>query len=344
MVFDQVLTKDKRTQQEWILMVLAGTAAVGLVPFIVLRLSMGEWGNAIYDAILSLVFVSITLYVYITRKEKIPRLIFALILVFAMLIGFYLKGEEQIPWSYPGVVAIFFAVRPKLAAIFCMLCLVYFAVLLYPSVPSVRLTTYLVSLFFTCLFVYVFANLTMQQRKALVRLSRRDSLTNLRNRRAFDYKLEEFVGQPRDDQTACLILFDIDHFKKINDQYGHQVGDQLLVKMGEAVKQRIRKSDRIYRIGGEEFAIILARSSLESAVKVAENVRLLVQKTQLVEEGMVTISLGVAAYQTGESKLSWVERCDNALYLAKGAGRNQVKVAENTRPSESKSSNFSDHN
>ncbi|MDQ7050377.1 MAG: GGDEF domain-containing protein [Enterobacterales bacterium] len=160
-----------------------------------------------------------------------------------------------------------------------------------------------------------------------MKLARRDALTGLRNRRVFDYKLEEFIGGAREEYSACLIVFDIDHFKKINDQFGHQVGDQLLKELGIAVNSRIRKSDRLYRIGGEEFAIILTRSTIEKAIKVAEDVRELVQRTQLVKERLVTISLGVASYQEQESKLNWFERCDNALYLAKREGRNQVKVA-----------------
>jgi len=257
-------------------------------------------------------------------------LFFALVLVFSMFYGFYLKGAAQIPWSYPGLVAIFFAVRPNLAATLCIFCLTFLGFYVYPEMDTFSFTTYIVSLFFTCLFVYVFASLTTSQRSELIKLSRRDALTGLRNRRAFDYKLDEFIGVVRREYTACLILLDIDHFKMVNDQFGHQVGDQLLKDLGVIISKRIRKSDRLYRIGGEEFAIILTRSTIENAIMVAENVRELIEQTQLVEESRVTISLGVACYLENESKLSWFERCDDALYLAKGAGRNQVKVAIQT--------------
>jgi len=327
LVFNRVEKAAKFTQSELILIILSWTAFVGLIPFVVLRSLAHEWPQAIFDLLLGLLFALNGYYVYKMRKVEGPRLFFALTLVFSMLYGFYLKGIGQIPWSYPGLVAIFFAVRPNLAALFCTFCILFLGIFVYPHMDTFSFTTYIVSLFFTCLFVYVFANLTAQQKNELIKLSRRDALTGLRNRRAFDYKLEEYIGGVRKEYSTCLIVFDIDHFKKVNDRFGHQVGDQLLKELGAAVSSRIRKSDRLYRIGGEEFAIILTRSRIDNAIKVAEDIRKLVQQTRLVEESLVTISLGVASYREQESKLSWFERCDNALYLAKREGRNKVKVA-----------------
>ena len=328
MQLKQVTHKVKRSKQEMILMLLSGAAAVGLIPFIVLRVLYADWPNAILDICLFIIFVINGLYVYRTGKVRIPRLVFALLLLLAMFVGFYIKGIGQIPWSYPGLVAIFFAVRPNLAAILCSICIAWLATVLYPLLDIFEYVTFLATLTSTCLFVYVFANLTRQQRKALIKLSRRDPLTNLRNRRAFDLALNQFIGFIRDQQHTCMLLIDIDHFKDINDKFGHSVGDDVLRALGKLMTKRMRKSDLVYRIGGEEFAIILTNSSVQSAINVAKDMGCLVEEADIVDDRKITISIGIADYCENESKDSWFKRCDDALYLAKDSGRNNFKLAD----------------
>ena len=322
-------TKDgkKRTKQEMILMVLSAATVVALIPFIILRAQAAQWGSLFLDVFLLAVFTVNGIYIYKTSKVKIPRLVFASVIVFAMFLGFYLKGTGQIPWSYPALVAIFFAVRPKLAIAFCLICILWLSAILFPLMDTFSFVTFLVTICFTCLFVYVFANLTRQQRIALIKLTRLDPLTQLRNRRAFDQKMEEVVGLVRKGQQTSLILFDIDHFKRINDSLGHSHGDKVLNELGRVVSNNLRKRDRLYRIGGEEFAIVLANSELEKAMIVAENIRIKVEMASLTPKCKVTISLGIAEYIENESSEQWFERCDNALYLAKDSGRNLCKSA-----------------
>lgn len=327
-VSQQLKQEVKRTQQELILMLLSGAALIGLIPFVILRALVHEWPNALFNIVLCSVFLINGLYVYKTRRVKGPRLVFALLLVFAVFIGFYLKGIAQSPWAYPGLVAIFFAVRPKLAAIFCLVCITGISIMAYPAMTIFEYTTYLTSLSFTCLFVYVFANLTRQQRKALIKLSRRDPLTNLRNRRAFDLALDQFIGLIRDNRHTCMLLIDIDHFKEVNDKFGHSMGDDVLRELGNLMTKRMRRSDHAYRIGGEEFAMILTNSNFESAINVAKDIGCIVEGANIIEDRKITISIGVAEYSENESKDSWFKRCDDALYLAKASGRNNFKLAD----------------
>ncbi|PCJ49245.1 MAG: hypothetical protein COA74_06685 [Gammaproteobacteria bacterium] len=317
-----------RTKQEQILMVLSATASVVLIPFIMIRAMAGEWIIALFDLVLFSVFAINGMYVYKSRKVHIARLILAGSLVLAMLYGFYLKGVAHIPWSYPALVAIFFAVRPKLASLFCTICIVFIAVFSYPLLSTFEFITFLSTLISTCIFVYIFANLTIQQNKALIEVARRDSLTKLRNRRAFDLKLDEFIGKYRNNLQTCLILFDVDYFKAINDEFGHSQGDEVLINLGQIVSKRMRRTDHLYRIGGEEFAIVLADSTPESAMNISEDIRTLIEQSTLVAGIKVTISLGVALYLENESKDSWFKRCDKALYSAKESGRNNTKSAD----------------
>ncbi len=315
-----------RSKQEQILILLSAAAAIGVFPFVVLRLLSEQWPHAIFNLFLVSIFVINGIYVYKTRKVEIPRMIFAIVLVAANVVGFHLLGLAQMPWSYPALVAIFFAVKPKLAAVFCLICVVWLAAIAYSHMTTFAFTTYVVTLVFTCVFVFIFANITYEQRSALTRLSRRDPLTNIRNRRAFDQKLEEIIGLIRKHQQTSLVVFDIDHFKHLNDTFGHSLGDKVLVELADIVGNRIRRLDRFYRIGGEEFAIVLNSVRQEEALSIAENIRHLVEDTLFAGEHKITISIGITEYRENESKMEWFDRCDAALYSAKDAGRNQSRV------------------
>ena len=316
-----------RKRRELILISLSLIFALGIFPFIFIRIFAEEWGHAVFNTALFILFVFNAVYVYKTRKEHIARMIFALTLVMGLFIGFNLNGRDELMWSYPAMVALFFAVKPKVAATFCLICISWAAYILYPLMELFEFETYLFTVSFTCVAVFIFANITQQQHKALTLLSRRDPLTNLRNRRAFEERLDEVIGTIRDGQQTSLILFDIDHFKSLNDEYGHSVGDQVLCNLGKLVSNRLRKADKIYRIGGEEFAIVLSNTKSDMAKKVANDIRTLIEQANLVDNRSLTVSLGVAEYFENESRDSWFKRCDEALYLAKDSGRNNLKLA-----------------
>jgi len=160
-----------------------------------------------------------------------------------------------------------------------------------------------------------------------------DELTTLSNRKHFDNTLERVVAHAQATDTGfALLLTDIDHFKKFNDTYGHQTGDQVLRLVALSVKQNVKGQDTACRYGGEEFAIILPHSSLEEAQEIAERIRKAVMSKELVKRstgenlGRITISIGVSTFQKGDTTHSIVGRADEALYSAKRDGRNMVKT------------------
>ena len=159
-----------------------------------------------------------------------------------------------------------------------------------------------------------------------------DDLTTLANRKHFDQSLERMLAEAISTCTPFSLLFtDIDHFKKFNDTFGHQTGDQVLRLVALAVKQNIKGQDIAFRYGGEEFAVILPRTGLEPSVVVAEHIREAVFSKELVKRstgenlGRITISIGVAEWRPGDTPQSIVERADTCLYAAKNGGRNQVR-------------------
>jgi len=155
----------------------------------------------------------------------------------------------------------------------------------------------------------------------------RDPLTGLGNRRQFMQLVENARTQnPQRTHNFSLMLVDADHFKTINDQYGHNKGDDALVMLARTLETGIRESDTVFRWGGEEFLILLPLTPLEGAMIVAEALRERVQQLSQPEMPALTVSVGVAQYEAGEDFTSLFKRVDDALYRAKTSGRNQVQA------------------
>jgi diguanylate cyclase len=159
-----------------------------------------------------------------------------------------------------------------------------------------------------------------------------DPLTGLNNRRGFERAVDAMITSRPDGLAGCvLIMADIDAFKRINDTYGHLLGDQVLRAVGQVLHSNIKGRDLVARVGGEEFALLLPDTDLPAAVIVAEQVRSAVSRGRLKRNNsnvyieQVTISLGVAAGQPNEPIDSLMERADRALYIAKKSGRNRVE-------------------
>ncbi|MCM2343208.1 MAG: GGDEF domain-containing protein [Alphaproteobacteria bacterium] len=161
-----------------------------------------------------------------------------------------------------------------------------------------------------------------------------DGLTNLSNRKAFDNELSRISEEARQTGgTFCLLMVDIDYFKSFNDNYGHQVGDQVLRLVARTLTDGVKGRDIAARYGGEEFAIILPDTNLAAAVIVGNALRKAVATKDVVNRstgdklGRITMSVGCAEYDPGENLQDLIERADAALYTAKHNGRNQVAAA-----------------
>jgi len=161
-----------------------------------------------------------------------------------------------------------------------------------------------------------------------------DSLTVLANRKAFDQEIRNLCKQAEENGLPfSLIMMDIDHFKSFNDNYGHQVGDQVLRLVAKCLTDGVKGQDMAARYGGEEFAILLPETNLNASVIVANNLRKAVAQKDVVNRatgeklGRITLSGGVAQFYPGEKPEDIIERADSALYTAKHNGRNQVAAA-----------------
>jgi diguanylate cyclase (GGDEF)-like protein len=157
-----------------------------------------------------------------------------------------------------------------------------------------------------------------------------DKLTGLYNRYKFySVAQQELNRSKRHKHPFSLIIFDIDHFKKINDTYGHDVGDRVLKTVAKLVRKNVRKYDYVFRWGGEEFIILAPETDINGALKLAEKIRTIIASHHFAKIGHVTISAGIAQFVEDIDKGidSIVKRADNALYLAKHEGRNRSRIA-----------------
>ncbi len=157
-------------------------------------------------------------------------------------------------------------------------------------------------------------------------LATTDSLTGIYNRMKFDTLLEEQIKiAKRYNEPLSVIFFDIDHFKKINDTYGHKIGDKVLIKLAKLIKSSIRSCDVFARWGGEEFIIYLPKTPLKESIEIAEKLKVIVSKHPFGEVEKITCSFGVSTLEEGDTQDSLLLRVDKALYNAKENGRNRVE-------------------
>ena len=171
----------------------------------------------------------------------------------------------------------------------------------------------------------------MADKEKLERLATFDSLTGLYNRRAILGKLHELINLAnRYKEDFSLSMLDIDHFKRVNDRYGHLTGDEVLEKIAALTSRNIRDTDIVGRYGGEELIIILPKTNLSSAWVVAERLRTIIEKTEMKDSAgnvfAITVSQGLAGWERDEDATSLISRADEALYKAKEKGRNRVQI------------------
>jgi diguanylate cyclase len=158
-----------------------------------------------------------------------------------------------------------------------------------------------------------------------------DPLTGVKNRKSFDLAIVKHMRRARElSEPLALIIGDVDHFKQFNDRWGHQTGDQVLRLVAEVMNANVKGQDLLARYGGEEFAILLPGTTLVNAEMLADRIRRAIESRRLKKRrtdedlGLVTMSMGIAAYADGDTTEMLIERADECLYAAKRAGRNRV--------------------
>jgi diguanylate cyclase (GGDEF)-like protein len=315
----------KRSAAEKMLLIFSAFAAIAIAPFVYIRWLEGDMVMASIDATLVVVTTAFFFFVYRTRKVNTAKLILTCFLTVAIVTIVAIRGQSHLFWLYPGMIAFYYILPARPAGIICFIAIVLIAIILSPATSILELLTIIFTLLLTAIFSYVIFNNYSKTNKQLILLASIDPLTASGNRRALDKKLERIIAdQKRGLSDVSLLLLDIDHFKKINDHYGHANGDMVLVELVELIQRYTRPLDATYRYGGEEFVILPLKVALAEAKIVADKLRELIANSTFADNIALTVSIGVAQYREGETAEAWIKRADAALYLAKDSGRNRV--------------------
>lgn len=160
-----------------------------------------------------------------------------------------------------------------------------------------------------------------------------DPLTGLLNRRGFEHKSQPIIADPTSKKNGfCMLMLDIDHFKKVNDTYGHLFGDRVICAIANTLKSKVKGQDAIARMGGEEFAVLLPETNTKGAFVVAEQIRQAIESGKIrrldsdEQIGGISISIGIASHTDGCNLNELLDRADKALYVSKQGGRNRTSV------------------
>jgi diguanylate cyclase (GGDEF)-like protein len=259
------------------------------------------------------------------RRPPLPYIFMAIPAAFAIGLALKTQGVIGIFWCYPLVLGFYFVLRRRIAN-YCSFAFLVGATLgihhWIGDEPAVR---FFLSLALTIIIINIVLNIIADLQRRLVEQAITDPLTGAYNRRHMQMRLEEAIERHRrTGAPASLLLCDIDHFKRINDAFGHEAGDNVLKELVQLIGERLRKGDLLFRLGGEEFLVLLHDTPVAAAVKVAEAMRATIAQSHFPVSSAVTVSFGVTGLEASDSPDSWVGRADRAMYLAKKAGRNRV--------------------
>lgn len=305
-------------------------AVLGIGPFVYLRYARGEIVHALLD--LAIVFVAIGCAAYAHKRGQATTALLhfaASFFTLGAIAVVHFNNPIFLFWMFPTILANFFLLSPTRALILNLVAISLTVPVTWKLERTLDAFAILSSLFFVTTMSYLFARLTDSQRQRLEIFASQDSLTLLGNRRSMDQELrlcaEDFA---RYQTPATLVVFDIDKFKAINDKYGHNVGDKVLVDIGKLLTSRLRKTDRAFRFGGEEFVLLLRNTTLTDAAKMAEKFRELIINQVNGPTGKISASFGCASIKSEETREQWFVRADHAMYQAKQSGRNCVVLAQ----------------
>jgi diguanylate cyclase (GGDEF)-like protein len=262
------------------------------------------------------------------RRGGRPPIPYPLLLVpvaTAITVSLATQGVVGAFWCYP-VVVFFYFVLARTAARACSLGLLLFATALVHHFLTMRITVrFAASLFLTIVIVDVIQDIIGQLQRLLLEQAITDPLTGAYNRRHMETRLAEAVEtHHRRGGASSLLLTDVDHFKQINDEHGHEAGDAVLRGIVSTIRNRARQVDLLFRMGGEEFILLLPDTTPSDAVAVADSIRQAIAEAPLLEGRSVTASIGVGDLRGGDSVESWIKAADAAMYAAKEGGRNRV--------------------
>ena len=333
--------KPKRRDFRLNIIVLQGfTAAATIASFGVYRMWGGEWTKAWFDLAVVAAVAAPVIHAWRGGDSLRAGNVLAALNSAATFGACLLLGHTALTWTCLVLLTNFF-IAHRWMAVACNALLIV-GMQLIPGFfhDGVHAASVLVSASLITVFSLIFAARTQDDRVQLERLAAIDALTGVPNRRSMERALADAVGRfQRGERRFGLVVLDLDHFKDVNDQYGHPAGDRVLCSVVNVLRQRVRAQDLVGRYGGEEFMVLLPDTGLVGAEQLAHELCKAVEESRCPADGVpgpgiaVAVSIGVfgGRLESGDSWDMLIAAADRALYQAKNNGRNRVEVATGLR-------------
>ena len=321
-----------------LMLVLMAFALVAVIAETILSSGISLVTLVAGGSLIAIVATSIGLYI---RQFALLPPIIALVITFtAVLMAVADGAEHNRLLLFPLMIALAGLLPTSVALVLGTTAIAVLLIIGRGAIGSTEIAVYF-ALVATWLLSLAVMRLVAQQADELADLALTDPLTGAFNRRYLLPQAERNLADYRRyTRLSTLIMIDIDHFKAVNDRFGHDVGDFVLKALVRLVDDRIRGVDMLYRLGGEEFVVMLTEVGAASATKVAEELRVTLSELNVLPSGHFTVSLGICDVTSVTSGEEWLRKVDEALYSAKAAGRNRISVVASEPPAEAHVSNI----
>ncbi len=326
--FNKLRTRLTNEFQLAVLLSFGLLASITISGMAIYRYSTGNLLGGIVNMVIAAALVGVLVFSLKSHRVRLASLIFVAIGVIGCIVSTTLLGRTGLFWSFV-VLWINFLLVTRQMALFANLSLVVALSSqswLFDSAPE-QVTFSVTSLLVTG-YAYLFSRRFNSQHDKLEELATLDPLTGTGNRRLLRRHMEKAINlYSRNDWNTTLVVMDLDRFKRVNDQFGHEAGDDVLERFCQHVREHLREEDDLYRMGGEEFVLLLPGMGDKEARRVMPELHERLSGTLEGPGGPVAFSAGVATIQPGEDWSRWLARADSAMYEAKRAGRNRLSFA-----------------
>lgn len=327
MYFNKPFINPKLRTHNKLLMLGSFITTISLLPFVYYRFSSGEYVLVAIDSVVILLSTLLFFRACCYHIDNLNHTIAVTVMVIFIIVT-HIKGAEMIFWLYPLIAANYFLVPIRQAVTINVLGILSALPAILAESALLEILTISITALLLAIFGYIYAKRTEIDKTMLGIIATEDALTGVENRRALDARISEVVASfTRYNHPSSMILIDLDHFKQVNDNHGHLTGDKILIRVASIIEANIRRTDRLYRYGGEEFVLIANNTKIHNANKLAEHLRKAVLSDHELKRFNVSVSLGISELTTYDDEISWLARADKALYKAKNNGRNCSYVA-----------------
>ncbi|MBB6521296.1 GGDEF domain-containing protein [Pseudoteredinibacter isoporae] len=304
---------------------------IAIVPFAILSLIHSYiWLGVCLLAFVATLVIN-TICVIQRGREYFHHVIVMSFLIAALTLAVHHRGVGAVFWVFPVVATSIFVLPMRAALFFSVTLTASVSILMFMEMTHTVAIRASLSLVITIAINYVVVNIIQELQQKLRRSSEEDPLTGLSNRRQLDNEIMAVLDTyTRDGHSAVILLIDIDRFKTINDSFGHDVGDRIIQSVANAIKDNTRKSDAVFRLGGDEFLVLLNGIDWSEGSVIAETIRSKIEKLSEPEAFPVSASIGASVVYDGADKSAWIKQADAAMYQAKINGRNCVHIYQDT--------------